>query len=68
MKQVSLDQKRIIAIAGHGGCGKTSIIENLIFKAGANSRLGKVDNNTSVCDYQDDELRKNLYKYSRKGT
>ncbi|MFH1385350.1 MAG: elongation factor G [Candidatus Omnitrophota bacterium] len=60
MKQTPIENTRTLAVAGHGGCGKTSIIENLLFKTGANNRLGKVDNNTSMCDYQEDEKRRKI--------
>ena len=60
MKNIPVEKVRTVAFAGHGHSGKTSIIENLIYKMGANTRLGKVDNNTSICDYQDDEKRRKI--------
>jgi elongation factor G len=60
MKNIPTENVRNFAVTGHGGCGKTSLIENLIYTCGANSRLGKVDNASSLCDYQDDEKRRKV--------
>lgn len=48
-------KKRTFLICGHAQSGKTSLSEAVLFKSGAVSRLGKVDNETSVSDYEDDE-------------
>ncbi len=47
-----------IAIAGHGTCGKTSLIEELLFRAKATARLGKVDDGSSILDYEADEKQR----------
>ncbi|SVD54289.1 uncharacterized protein METZ01_LOCUS407143, partial [marine metagenome] len=39
---------RTIAIVGQGGVGKTSVADAIVFDAGANSRLGRVDDESSV--------------------
>ena len=49
---------RTVAIAGHGGVGKTSVADALIFAAGANNRLGKVDEDSSVFDSEPEEIRR----------
>jgi len=41
---------RNFATAGHGGSGKTSLVEAMLFKAGATKRLGSVDDGTSIAD------------------
>ena len=46
---------RNIAIMGHGGAGKTSLVETILHKTGATNRLGSVDDKTSICDYYDEE-------------
>ncbi len=45
---------RNIAIVGHAGAGKTSLAEALLFKAGVTNRLGKVDDGTSLLDYDEE--------------
>jgi elongation factor G len=46
---------RNIVLLGHGGSGKTSLAEAILHKAGATNRLGSVDEQTSICDYYDEE-------------
>ena len=47
--------KKSFILLGHAQSGKTSIGEALIIKAGANKRLGSVDDESSVLDYNDYE-------------
>ncbi|MCF6157095.1 MAG: elongation factor G [wastewater metagenome] len=42
---------RTIALLGHGASGKTSLIESMLFTSGATTRLGSVEDGTSVADY-----------------
>ncbi|MDA0840552.1 MAG: elongation factor G [Planctomycetota bacterium] len=44
-----------VALVGHGGCGKTTLMESLLFKAGAISRKGNVNDGTSVGLVEDEE-------------
>jgi elongation factor G len=46
---------RNIALLGHGASGKTSLAEAILHAAGATTRLGSVDEKTSVCDYYEEE-------------
>lgn len=46
---------RNIVILGHGGSGKTSLVEAILHKTGATNRLGSVDDKSSICDYYDEE-------------
>ncbi len=46
---------RNVVLLGHGGSGKTSLAEAILYKAGASNRLGSVDDKTSICDYYDEE-------------
>ena len=46
---------RNVILLGHGGSGKTSLIEAMLHTAGAISRLGSVDEKTTVSDYYDEE-------------
>jgi elongation factor G len=47
---------RNIAAVGHGGCGKTQLVSAILFVAGAVNRLGKVDDGTTVTDFDDEEI------------
>jgi elongation factor G len=51
---------RNLAFIGHSGCGKTSLAEAMLFTAGATSRFGKVDDGTSVLDYESEELKRKI--------
>ena len=42
-----LEMQRTFAIVGTGGCGKTSLAEMLLYKAGAVNRLGAVEDGTT---------------------
>ncbi|MHC4114016.1 MAG: elongation factor G [Planctomycetota bacterium] len=46
---------RNIVLLGHGGSGKTSLAEAILHTTGTTSRLGSVDDKTSICDYYDEE-------------
>ena len=51
---------RNLAFIGHSGCGKTSLAEALLFSTGATNRLGKVDDGTSVLDFEPEELKRKI--------
>ncbi len=53
-------QIRNLVLMGHGGCGKTSLAEALLFNAGATSRLGKVDDGSSILDYEPEEIKRQI--------
>ncbi|MHC4912397.1 MAG: elongation factor G [Planctomycetota bacterium] len=49
---------RNIVLLGHGGAGKTSLAEAILHKTGATSRLGTIDDGTTICDYHDEERQR----------
>ena len=59
MAAKSPDKIRNIAFAGHSTCGKTTLVESLLFTGGGIDRKGSVDDGTSVCDYDDQEKERN---------
>ncbi|MBW1953474.1 MAG: elongation factor G [Deltaproteobacteria bacterium] len=55
-----LDNFRDLALIGHSGSGKTSLAEALLFMAGATTRLGKVDDGSSILDYEPEEIKRQI--------
>ena len=53
-----VDKLRNIALVGHGGSGKTSLAEIMLFKAGVTNRIGRVEDGNTVMDYEPEELRR----------
>ncbi|WP_258360516.1 elongation factor G [Moorella sulfitireducens (nom. illeg.)] len=51
---------RNVGIVAHGGAGKTSLAEALLFNAGATKRLGKVDEGNTVTDYHPEEIKRKV--------
>jgi elongation factor G len=58
MKSVDLPHLRSVVLAGHTGAGKTTLAEQLLHRAGAVSRLGKVDDGTSHLDFEPEEQKR----------
>ena len=51
---------RNVAVVGHRGTGKTSLVEAMLFQAGAINRLGTVEAGTTVSDWDEDEQRRQM--------
>jgi len=55
MAQFDPRKVRNVGFAGHGGVGKTMLIERILYSAGLTSRLGSIEDGNTVCDYLEDE-------------
>ena len=51
---------RNLAVVGHGGTGKTSLCESLLFVSGKSERLGRVDDSTSCMDFEPEEQKRRV--------
>ena len=60
MKKYSTENIRNLAIVGHSGCGKTTFTEACLFKTGAISKMGKVEEKNTVSDYTPEEMNRGV--------
>ena len=58
MKIYKSDELRNIVTGAHGGAGKTSLVEALVFNMGQVNRMGTIDQGSTVSDYHDDEIER----------
>ncbi|HRV72940.1 MAG TPA: elongation factor G [Eubacteriales bacterium] len=60
MKDYTAQNIRNIGIFGHGGEGKTTLTEAMLFNAGLLDRMGRVDNGTTTTDFDPEEIKRNI--------
>jgi len=60
MKDFKTEDIRNVALVGHGSTGKTSLAEAMLFSSGAIGRLGRVDEGTTVSDFDPDENKRKI--------
>ncbi len=60
MQHYSMENIRNLVLLSHGGAGKTSLSEAILFTAGVINRLGRVDDGTTTSDYDPDETRRKI--------
>jgi elongation factor G len=60
MKQYSVGRLRNVVLLGHSGSGKTSLAEAMLFDTGVTNRMGRVEDGTTVADFDDEEHRRGI--------
>lgn len=60
MNEYRAEKIRNLVLVGHSSAGKTSLAEALLYNTGAVNRLGKVDDTTSISDYDPEEQRRKI--------
>ena len=59
-ERFDIDHLRNIAVVGHSGCGKTTLVEALLYSFGMVDRLGKVDEGSTASDYDPEEVKRRI--------
>lgn len=60
MKNYAADRLRNVALISHGGAGKTSLIEAVLYTTGGSDRLGRIEEGNTVSDYDPDEIKRKI--------
>ncbi len=60
MKEYSTDRLRNVVLLGHGSSGKTSLTEAMLFVSGATNRIGRVEDGSTVSDFDEEEIRRHI--------
>jgi len=60
MKKYEINRLRNIAIIAHGKAGKTTLAEAMLYDGGVSDRLGRVDDGTSIMDFEPEEIRRSM--------
>ncbi|HEY8464609.1 MAG TPA: elongation factor G [Bacillota bacterium] len=60
MKKYKIENIRNLVLLGHGSCGKTTLAEAMLYAVKATDRLGKVDEGSSIMDYDQEEIKRKI--------
>src|SRR5919204_4602997 len=60
MKTYDATNIRNVLLAGHGGAGKTTLMDAMLFSAGAITRMGSVEDGNTVSDFEPEEVKKGI--------
>ena len=60
MNVYTTDKIRNVVLLGHGGCGKTSLVEAMAYLSGKITRMGKVEDGNTISDYDKEEIKRHF--------
>jgi len=60
MKDYATEKLRNVVLLGHGSAGKTLLAEAMLFSSGAINRMGKIEDGTTVADYDEEEINRKI--------
>ncbi|MEQ1603783.1 MAG: elongation factor G [Pyrinomonadaceae bacterium] len=60
MKAFATENIRNLAVIGHGDAGKTQLVSSMLYVAGSSPRWGKVDEGTTITDYDEDSIERKV--------
>ena len=60
MNVYTTDKIRNVVLLGHGGCGKTSLVEAMAYLSGITNRMGKVADGNTISDYDKEEIKRQI--------
>ena len=64
MNVYTTDKIRNVVLLGHGGAGKTSLVESMAYLAGITTRMGKVDDGNTISDFGKEEQKRKISIYT----
>jgi elongation factor G len=64
MKDYSTEAIRNVALISHGGAGKTTLAEAILHTTGATTRMGKIEDGSTISDFDEEEIRRSISLYT----